>query len=70
MIKPKKMGVGPSGTKALTGIRNQGRAHRVRVHLTGLYGRQLLVPGQVTSLLHRMSTYPTVDCALRNVGAK
>jgi hypothetical protein len=42
----------------------------VGVHLTGLSGRQLLLPGQVTNLLTRASTYPTVECALQALRAK
>lgn len=60
----------PSGTEALTSIHRRGRAHGVRVHLTGLSGRQLLLPGRVSSLLHCMSTYPTMECALQNLGVK
>lgn len=56
---------GPGGPEALTGIRDHGRAHGVQVHLTGLSGRHLLLPGQVTNLLHCMSSYPTVECALQ-----
>jgi anti-anti-sigma regulatory factor len=56
---------GPGGPEVLTGIRDQGRAQGVQVHLTGLSGRQLLLPGQVTNLLYCMSSYPTVECALQ-----
>jgi hypothetical protein len=58
---------GPGGPEALTGIRDHGRAHGIQVHLTGLSGRQLLLPGQVTNLLHCMSSYPTVECALQSI---
>jgi anti-anti-sigma regulatory factor len=56
---------GKGGAEALTALRDHGRAHRVQVHLTGLSGRQLLLPGQVTNLLRGMSSYPTVECALQ-----
>jgi anti-anti-sigma regulatory factor len=59
----------PSGMEALTGVRDAGLARGVRVHLTGLSGRQLQLPGQVINLLHHMRSYPTVECALQNLKA-
>lgn len=57
------------GPEALTRVRDRGAVMGVRVHLTGISARQRLLPGRVVNVLARISSYPTVECALRTLGA-
>ncbi|HVL85167.1 MAG TPA: hypothetical protein VM367_12900 [Pseudonocardia sp.] len=55
------------GPAALLALRDDAASCGVGVHLTGLSGRQLLLPGCVADLLSGVSTYPTVEVALREL---
>jgi hypothetical protein len=58
--------LGPGGLDALVRIRDEGRAHGVRVHVTGLAARRPLVEG-TRDPRHHLSSYPTVECALQEL---
>jgi len=59
---------GPGGAETLLTVRDQAALSGVQVLLTGISGRQWLLPGQVVNVLMRISSFPTVECALRNLG--
>jgi hypothetical protein len=56
--------VGPGGVEALIGVRDAARPQGVHVHVTGLSWRQL------PDLRHRLSCYPTLECALHDLAVR
>jgi anti-anti-sigma regulatory factor len=54
----------PAGIDALRRARDHGRLAGVGLYLTGLSGRQALLPGDVAGMLSAFAILPTVEQAL------
>lgn len=56
---------GPGGAETLVAVRDQSAQAGVQAYLTGVSGRQWLLPGHVVNVLARINSFPSVECALR-----